>query len=255
MNVAILSDVHLTYANKDEAIKTLREAVNEIKEVDPDLVIVLGDLLGNVVSMGHDHGEEVEGLPELEEVRDIFDPLSCRKFFMRGNHDDHIDAGEWKRIFGNKPHERFKIEDQDFIFLDSADSGISGSRGQLGTSQLEFFDKALESSENPIVFLHHPMYYTDFSDTYWWDTYPERAICEDKKEANSLFDSEDVKAVFNGHIHELDHTEYQGTDHFTVPPFISLDKSGFAGSYTLLEINDDLEVKMKGPEGIKTWRI
>ena len=254
MRIVVVSDIHLMRRNSEEAFESLENFLEELDR-EPDLMVVLGDLIGGDVSVGSDHDEEIEGLPELKELKEFFDRIDCEKFFLRGNHDDHISEEEWERVFGNRPYGSISVEGQDFIFLDSADSDLSGSRGQLGPEQLEFFEEALDSSDDAVVFTHHPIYYTDFSGTYWWDTYPERAICGDKKEANDLFGPEEVKAVFNGHIHERDHSEYEDVDHFTVPPFISVDKDGFTGAYTVIDVDESVEVAMRELPGEEFWTV
>ncbi len=122
---------------------------------------------------------------------------------------------------------------------------------------MEFLDRELSELEEALIFIHHPIHYRNVEDTYWFDVYPERAFCGNKKEINSIIESRgcDVKAVFNGHLHSRDHTLYRGRNHSTMPPFREEDRGGFDGSYALVETDEEVEVGlMKRDTRIERWK-
>jgi len=45
-SVAIISDIHILEENREQALQKLEETVEKIKQEEPDLTVVLGDMIG-----------------------------------------------------------------------------------------------------------------------------------------------------------------------------------------------------------------
>ncbi|WEL23853.1 metallophosphoesterase family protein [Candidatus Nanohalovita haloferacivicina] len=251
MKFAVISDIHLLEENREEALRLLDRTIDEIERRGPELVIVLGDLIGGAVTTGIEAPEEDEGLEELKEIRDRFDSLEAEKLYLAGNHEQDVGPEQFSDLFSQENFGIREVGGEKFVFLDSSAPELSGSRGQVSRDQLKFLDETLESLDEAFLVIHHPVHFRDLSHSYFWDVYPERAFCGNKKEINNVLQKHDnVKAVFNAHIHDLDLTEYKGRPHFTNPPFISEDrKEGFNQYFTMVDVSDaglELEVFVEG---------
>ncbi|MFB6076800.1 MAG: metallophosphoesterase, partial [Candidatus Nanohaloarchaea archaeon] len=150
-----------------------------------------------------------------------------------------------QRLFG-----RFEIAGRDAIVLDSSAPHVPGSRGEVTDEQLDFLRATLPDVEDALLFVHHPIHYHNVEDNPWWDVYPERAFCGNKKEINHIIDQHGgIRAVFNAHLHEHDHTVYRGIDHVTVEPFSrKTPGDGPTGAHAVVEIDDEIQVTMKDSE-------
>ncbi len=261
IKVAIISDIHLTPENREQAEARLAGAVEDIRSFDPGLTVVLGDMIGDAeTESGLRHDEEGratrETLDRLDSVREIVEQLDSETLFLKGNHEQAVGDDQFRQVFGQEPFGHLELG-EDIVFMDSSAPRLSGSRGELDREQMEFLDSKLAELEDVLFFIHHPIHYRNVEDTYWFDFYPERAFCGNKKEVNRIIENRrcDVKAVFNGHLHRRDHTVYEGRDHFTMPPFIAEDRSGFDGSYALLEMDEAAEIEIMREGGrIESWR-
>lgn len=252
MRTAIISDIHVLKENREEAFQNLEETVSEIKSENPDLVIVLGDMIGGQVTTGKTAEEEKEGVEELEKVREEIERIDAEKIYLLGNHEQDIEKEEFEKVFEQENYGHRKVKEENFIYLDSSAPELSGSRGQVSREQLDFLDEKLGELEETFLVIHHPIHFRDLSHSYYWDIYPERAFCGNKKEINNVIEKHgNVKMVFNAHIHDLDLTEFKALKHFTNPPFISESREeGFNQYYTIADIGESIDLEVKDSEGV-----
>jgi 3',5'-cyclic AMP phosphodiesterase CpdA len=258
MKTAIISDIHVLQQNRDEAFARLDDTVERIREEDPDLVIVLGDMIGGAVTTGKEAPEEEEGISELKEVREKIEEIDAETLYLLGNHEQDIEKGEFAEVFGQETFGVKEVRDENFIYLDSSALELSGSRGQISREQLEFLDEKLQELEDAFLVIHHPVHFRDLSHSCYWDIYPERAFCGNKKEINNVLEKHgNVKMVLNSHIHDLNLTEFKGRLHYTNPPFISESREeGFYEYFTVLETGENISLKTyRGKELEKTFNI
>lgn len=251
VRLALISDIHLTEDNREEALQKLEETVQQIKRKDPELTVVLGDMIGGKVTTGKETEEEEEGLAEIREVKKRIEEVNSEILYLLGNHEQDLDKREFSEAFDQETYGVKMVGDENFIYLDSSAPELSGSRGQVSREQLDFLDEKLGELEDAFLIIHHPVHYRDLTDSYYWDKYPERAICGNKKEINNVIEEHgNIKAVFNSHIHDLDLTEYKGLKHFTNPPFISESREeGFNQYYTLVDTGGEIELSVKDSGG------
>lgn len=241
MKLAVISDIHLLEENREQALKSLEETLEQIKQQGPDLVIVLGDMIGGAVTTGLEAPEESEGMEELGEVRRRIEEVDAETLYLAGNHEQDVGREEFAELFSQAAYGVKQVNGHNFVYLDSSAPELSGSRGQVSREQLEFLDETLEELGEAFLVIHHPIHFRDLSHSYYWDVYPERALCGNKKEINNVLqDHDNVRAVFNAHIHDLDLTKFKGLDHFTNPPFISESRDdGFNQYFTTVDINEE----------------
>lgn len=258
MRTAIISDIHVLEENREEAFQQLEETVSDIKSENPDLVIVLGDMIGGQVTTGKTADEENEGMEEIEKVREMIEEIDAEKIYMLGNHEQDIDKQEFSEKFSQETYGLKQVKDENFIYLDSSAPELSGSRGQVSRKQLDFLDEKLGELDEAFLVIHHPIHFRDLSHSYYWDVYPERAFCGNKKEINNVIEKHcNVKMVFNAHIHDLDLTEFKDLKHFTNPPFISESREdGFNQYYTIADIEENVELDIiKEEEQVRNFSL
>lgn len=258
MKAAIISDIHLLEENRETALEELEETVDRIDKKSPDLVIVLGDMIGGAVTTGKEAPEETEGIEELREIRNRIEKIEAESLYLLGNHEQDIDKEKFTDVFEQDTYGVKQVKGENLIYLDSSAPELSGSRGQISREQLDFLDEKLTELEDAFLVVHHPIHFRDLSHSVFWDVYPERAFCGNKKEINNVIEKHgNVRMVFNAHIHDLDLTGYKGREHFTNPPFISENREeGFNLYYTLAEIGEGIDLEVfKGRELEKEFEL
>ena len=190
-------------------VEVLREAVDEVNLLQPDLVMTVGDLIQG-------YNQRDAWLAQMREFRAIMDGLAMPWFPVAGNHDVY-----WRGPAGEKPegeHEAayeehfgplwyaFRHKDAWFLVLytDEGDPA-TGKRDfnrpecqRMSPAQLAWLDATLahtREAEHVFVFLHHPRWLGGKYGDDWGQVH-ERLVA-----------AGNVSAVFAGHIH---HMRYDG---------------------------------------------
>ncbi len=250
LRVGVISDIHMRDEYKDEISKELREAVKGLSEFDPDLVVALGDVIQQ-----EDTAEEDRR--NIEQVKQILD-FDCPVRYMAGNHDsENLSNDELEDIFDNDLYGIESYEGEKLAFLNTSSPWLSGSRGEVTEEQIEMLEDEMRKDEELTLFTHHPIHYHNVQDNYWWENYPERAFCNNKKEINRVLDPEKVKCVVNGHLHEEDLTSYEGIDHLTLNAFSkeTPDKP-VTGTYAEIKIGESIDIQVyKGDELVQSYEL
>ncbi|MCB0976415.1 MAG: metallophosphoesterase [Acidimicrobiales bacterium] len=115
-------------------------AVEEIAALDPDLVLVKGDLTSNGT------------VAEYDEFRAVYEPaFDGRLLVVRGNHESYNHA-----TFASEPFQLRDLPGVRVVLLDtSIDGGVAGT---LSDEQLEWLDTMCAEADRPVlVFGHHPV--------------------------------------------------------------------------------------------------
>lgn len=239
--VAVLPDIHMRNEYSDLLERELESAIEELKEFQPDLLIVLGDIIQ------HEETAE-EDRENIRKVKEKLEQLECEKRYLAGNHDSaNLGNDELSRILGNDLYGSTEVKGEKLIFLNTSAPWLSGSRGETTPEQVEFLDEELGKCEEATIFVHHPIHYHDVQDSYWWTNYPERAFCGNKKEINRVISKHrNVKLAVNGHLHENDFTEYEGVPHVTLNAFSKETREKpFTGTYATIELGENPEISVK----------
>jgi 3',5'-cyclic AMP phosphodiesterase CpdA len=140
----------------------------------------------------------------LREFRAIVDELDVKtRYFLPGEHDASLDAGEaYKAEFG-ETHYSFEHGGIRFVALDN----VSDPTGSLGDAQLDWLRKTLDGipADAPLVVLaHRPLF--DLYPAWDWAT-------RDGARALTLLEGRTNVTVFYGHIHQEHHHEAAGIRH------------------------------------------
>jgi 3',5'-cyclic-AMP phosphodiesterase len=208
--VVQLSDTHVVEPGRllNEAIDTARhltEAVSQANDLQPDLVLVTGDLVDS-------------GRPEqYEHLKTLLAPLEAPVVVLPGNHDHRANLlaafPELQPRHGRDRMDGVREGPVRLVWLDTLRHGEAG--GRLDGEQLEWLDATLgEAATAPtIVALHHPPFVTGIGhmDAMGLDAADAAAF------GGVVERHPQVERVVCGHLHRSITRRWHGTVAMTVP--------------------------------------
>lgn len=218
-------------------IQKINHFLRQMNDVfGPDFIVINGDVIEGT-KVPSDQGKE-----ELRQTKTLFGQTTIPKYWVIGNHDVRsLTKAEWKEVLGiDYLHKSFTLKGHRIITVDS-NFGPNGedarpgnskryTRGFVADEELEWLKGELLSPEPKIVFLHHPP-------TRSKPGKPDSGILRNADELRALFVGKNVKAVFGGHIEELQAETQDGTDYFVFP---GMTKSpAYAGNFVSISIGQD----------------
>lgn len=116
--IAQLSDMHLGLARAPEGAANLRKAVQMINQMNPDAVVVTGDI-----------GERPSA---WDEARGILKGLKAKVYYIPGNHDVHsTDVDRYRKVFGDDYY-KFRVKN---VVVYALDSQLLGNWDQFDARQ------------------------------------------------------------------------------------------------------------------------
>lgn len=253
MRIGVISDIHMRNEDREAVSSELSEVVQRFNnKLEPDLIVCLGDMIY--------HEETVEeDQRNLKQVKKICSDLEAPVQYMLGNHDvENLQRSAIESIFEQEMHGIVEVEDETLVFLDSSAPHIPRSRGEITAEQFTFLEDILRTQNDIILFIHHPIHYRSLEDHRFWDVYPERAFCGNKKEINELIEEYEcsVKFVVNGHIHDNNHTRHKDIDHITVNTFGDTRVVSSIGTHATIDIDNDVKVCVyEGDETVTQYEL
>ena len=223
--------------NTAERLTVFAAAMNEW---GPDFVIELGDFVNGWVVLGADPGDPAR-IPDILAWADgLYGAFAGPRYHVIGNHDVYnLDKSTYRQVLGiDATYYSFDVGPFHFIALDVqfAEDGsdlahtYTGVGGFVPSSELEWLEADLASSDRPtIVFVHQML-----------DEYIEewgRALIVNQQEIQELLVADgDVIAVFQGHDHENAHREIDGIHYVT---FEALVDQGTPPSWALITLDPE----------------
>lgn len=174
---AILSDIHVTPGNANEA--ALRAAVDEINQGDFDLVFVNGDL--------SNEGSDAE----LANVNAILKGIRKPLFVLPGNHENNWSQSATKTFIDTFGNDRF-VTELDSLVIVGINCGpfMKMGDGHIKQEDLHWLKKTLDQRVTPgkkvLSFNHYPIRKDDLDN---WRDYADLLL------------QYPVIAHFNGHYH------------------------------------------------------
>ncbi|MEA2054573.1 MAG: metallophosphoesterase [Candidatus Thermoplasmatota archaeon] len=230
--------------NKTVGWKAAKKSIREINLLNPDFVIITGDLVfGQLYPF--------EYPIEYKKCYDILQLFQVPTFVCLGNHDGYIQFGQdgfkfWQQLFGPLYYS-FDYGDYHFTSVNSYDwparSRVAFSYlafnwgGHIREEEMRWIEHDLQNSVNAklrFVMLHHnPL----------WDTKNDSLLnneYEGREELLGLIEKYDVDAVFAGHVHYDNVTVKNGTIYVTTTTVASSlgDEDAYWG-YRLIKVNDE----------------
>jgi hypothetical protein len=207
----------------------LAELVAEIRELEPDFVVLTGDLIYGDIDSQHDAPpisvDEAAIRADWDAVDEIFASIGAPIHRAPGNHDlwDRSTLAIWNERYGS-PYRSFRHGNGLFLLLNSCWLPNPGEPGhlppklirgqQIPADQLAWIRAELEAadSEHVFAFMGHVLWWE--SEAGWW------------REVHPLLAAHRARAVFAGDLGpwKWSHVERDGVDYvqssveFTEPP-------------------------------------
>jgi len=180
MIIVQMSDLHCSdtpYFLKDK----LTSAINEINELNPDIVVVAGDLT--------DHGFKTE----FEEAKRFVDQIECpRKIITMGNHDSLYTGYLLFEEFFGSASGVLETDQCNVIYVNTARP--DRDEGRVGRDQIKFIRENVSEGKLNILVMHHHLIPVP-------DTGLEIAIVEDAGDVLKMMSQVNIDFVLSGHRH------------------------------------------------------
>ena len=220
--------------------KAAKRCIEEINLLNPDFVIITGDLVFGQIYPG-EYGRE------YEKCYRILERLQVPTFMCPGNHDGYIQFGQdgftfWKKYFGPLNY-TFSYGNASFIAVNSYDwpryarlafSILALSwGGYISENQLKWIEKELSKScaKLKIIMLHHNPLWNTSHQSLFGIGYAGR------EELLRMIERYKVNAVFAGHVHFDDVTIRNDTIFITTTTAASAPRNAYWG-YRLVSIRN-----------------
>ena len=189
----------------------LYEKVSSLNSGDIETLVVMGDLVnGNSAR----HAKRM-----LREVSALCDIFRGNIYFMPGNHDlDHLSKPEFYHALGragDSPRFHFEAGGYNFICMDCnfSPDGTEYEKGQFQWQEaavpeegLDWLRGRLAASLQPVIVLTHQRI----------DKETKFAVRNYDRVRNTISLANKVKAVFQGHNHEDDLLQVDGTTYYAL---------------------------------------
>lgn len=227
--IAVVSDLHVatdasgTWKLYHRTRDRFQGVLAAIEGLDVDALVIAGDLTKD--------GEEAD----LDWVGTVLDDLTVPVLTVPGNHDvKEFDAADFEDRFGGGGFPtRLCLGDVDLIGLDSTiapNEGVTAA-GVVSDDQLEWLERTLPETTDPIVVMHHNLPgLGEHIGEHGWEPHPPVGNAEALLELLSRYD---VPLHLSGHVHLLSLTLDRGVRGLIAPPL-----SSFPQACLLLEIDE-----------------
>lgn len=226
LNVIQLSDIHVGHANF-VGDPRLKQAIALINRLQPDLVVVTGDITDNAVF------NNAKGKEELTQYQQALQAVSVPVITLPGNHDlgyayQHpgkpmhlanraVNVAQYKTLIGSLNQQR-TVHGYQFIALDN-NPFVSRGHPTITAKQYQWVQQALETGLPTIVLGHLPL----------MEQGHLQPTSKDAKKLLALLEvSPNVLAFWNGHLHRMVAVRHRGITHITAPDL------KYSGHHTVL---------------------
>ena len=204
-------------------------AVDRIAALDPDLLVLSGDLLDYPLDAMADPATQAQARLDLALVADLLGRLTCPLAVVYGNHDH---PALFHEFFGHLPTDQTAASLRVLSFLD--DEGEANVPVRTGSERRRFVDVLDDAGSPPQIHVQHYIVWPEYNEGYP-HTYGIGAQMRDAIVGSGL-----VRLVLSGHFHlGVAPTCDKGVTFATVPafcepphPFWVYDLSGDGVSYT-----------------------
>jgi len=141
--IAQISDIHVGESHFLPSL--LARAIDEINELNPDIVIITGDLTANGFRR------------EYETVRNYLVPIKCKNIIVQlGNHDSrNVGYLHFEDLFGER-YKTFRNEEITIVAADSSEPDLDN--GQIGREHYKWIKDEFGRTDNKnfkIFAMHH----------------------------------------------------------------------------------------------------
>ena len=203
-----LSDPQFGMFEKNEGFANetvlYEKAVAEINRLKPDFVVVTGDL----VNLPDDPAQ----IAEFKRITATINP-DIPVYLTPGNHDvgQAPDKESMSAYLTHYGYDRFSFKHKGSKFVGFNSSLIKADLPKLEKKQYRWLQKELRKSKNShhlILFCHYPIFIKTLEEA---ENYSNFSL-EKRQKYLTLFEEEDVRAVFAGHLHNNAAVSYGRTE-------------------------------------------
>lgn len=207
--IGLITDIH--YDGSAVALNRLYTAINLLNAGGAEKLVVMGDLANGT--------SEFNSKRMLREISALCDAFNGDIYFMHGNHDlDYMSKAEFYNVLGRAgDSSRFHFEAGGYTFVcidcnftpdgKAYDTGnFSWEEAGLPEEELEWLRARLAASLNPVIIISHQRI----------DKETKFAVRNYDQVRKVITLSDKVKAVFQGHNHEDDLLQIDGTAYYTL---------------------------------------
>ena len=225
---AIITDTHIRSPDGDlsspfpvneKANNRARYAVGLIKQLQPEFVVHLGDMVHPLPHM--DAYQDA-----VNEAHQIFKPLANSIHFVPGNHDigdkpspampakplSSTSEQNYESAFGAS---RYSFEHQGVVFI-VLNSSLVNSGTDAERQQRLWLEEQLSKAGNKRIFLfsHYPPFINSADEVNHYDNYAEPG----RSWLLDLAVKYQVEVIFSGHVHQFFYNNYRGVKLVCLPP-------------------------------------
>jgi len=178
--------------------KIFEEVINEIKQLSPDFVMNVGDLIEGYT------GDTFKINKEWDTVLNFLKVLDCPVYFVPGNHDiwDKKSYNIYQKRTGKNPYYSFDFGKFHFLIIDNS---TIEAWSQIDTNQLKWIKDDLIKNKDKkcVVFFHKP---------FWL-----KMISNGEKDImHNIFKEANVNYVISGHVHYFMRTNFDGIKYYII---------------------------------------
>ena len=180
------------------------KAVNAINRLDPDFVVITGDLVNNM-----DNRSQVA---EFKRITALFN-RTIPIFYSPGNHDigqspaqEDIDS-----FISDYGHDRFSYKHKNSLFIGLNSCIIKSATDTLEQLQYDWLKNELSDAgkmKHKIVLTHYPFFIDSADEEENYSNIP----VDIRTRYLKLFNDHNVDAVFSGHLHKNSESRHINTE-------------------------------------------
>lgn len=206
-----MADVH--YHDKNNAPRSMDAAIDTINKLNPDFILVGGDIVYDALRRTQDDAEEQRRMFQEKAAK-----LNVPLYYAIGNHDHFAvydrTTGVDHPLFGKRFYEKYfgpryySFDHKGWHFITLDDMVITEERGYVGrldSIQLEWLRKDIEqiADTTPVAVMAHVPLVTTLSQWYGGGTNANdnKIAIENSEEVIRLFKDKNLRLILQGHIH------------------------------------------------------
>ena len=225
-------------------------AVKEINRINPALVVITGDLVDCPREPDFSLQDSIyrANLAKLNPSIEIFE--------LPGNHDiQPYNASKLSEYENLRGYSRFSVRRGDCAFIGIDSDCIKDNVTEIEDAQWAWLEKELSSSagcEHRFIFLHCPVIRHDIDENEDYFNFPK----DKRLKYIDLFKQYGVEAVFSGHTHMENYTEYDGIKFINAGPVGNALARGYPGFHIVNVTPGQVIAEYVAtpiPEGLSKW--
>lgn len=232
--IVIFSDLHyaptrpvnngsvITWKMTEFALQLLEKLTNKInKEIKPDLVLNLGDLI-------EDFNDKKLDLDNMKFIWKKFQKIKAPFYSATGNHDlRSMDKREEAEKIMGYDHSTYSFDCNGYHFVvlgmevdieKGKECGGIFKTNSVSQEDIVWLKKDLKKNKLPcVICTHFGLAEDDMKGNRWFEKHPDHALLNNREQVKSILKKDkNVLAVFSGHQHWTKTTIEEGIPYFVI---------------------------------------